>query len=45
MAAKKPKKTTKRHKKLGKAKRLQANKPLSFSFGASNPANVGGKGL
>ena len=38
MAAKKPKKTTKRHKKLGKAKKLQANKPLSYSFGASGPA-------
>jgi hypothetical protein len=37
MAAKKAKKTTKRHKKLGKAKKLAANKPL-YSFGASNPA-------
>ena len=37
MAAKKPKKTTNRHKKLGKAKKLQANKPL-YSFGASSPA-------
>jgi hypothetical protein len=34
MAAKKAKKATKRHKKLGKAKKLQANKPL-FSFGSS----------
>lgn len=35
MAAKKAKKITKKHKKLGKAKKLATNKPL-FSFGASN---------
>jgi hypothetical protein len=31
-------------KKLTKGKKVQAKKTL-FSFGASNPANVGGQGL